>query len=83
MECIQPTRNDLKRGHIIQDALGDGSALRVTRRKLNTIGNTHGHCDVLNGANNLKHTRDDLQLTDEISEIFHGDAEVSAAKIEE
>ena len=62
--------------------MGDVASLKVARRKLNTIGNIHGNCDVLNGSKNLKLMRDDLQLTDAIAEIFHGDTEASAAKID-
>ena len=80
MECIQPSEHELKRGHIIRDAVGDGAALKVARRKLNTIGNMHGHCAVLNGAENLKRMRDDLQLTDAIAEISRGDAAANAVK---
>ena len=69
MECIQPTKHKLKRGHIIRDAVGDGAELKVVRRKLNTIGNMHGHFSVLNSADNLKRIRDDLQITDAISDI--------------
>ena len=69
MECIQPTEHDLNRGHIIRDAVGDGASLKVARRKLNTIGNMHGHCTVLNGADNLKRMCDDLQLTDAIAKV--------------
>ena len=64
MECIQPTKHKLKRGHIIWDAVGDGAALKVARGVLNNIRNMHRHCDMLNGAENLKRMRDDLQLTD-------------------
>ena len=63
--------------------MGDVASLKVARRKLNTIGNMHGNCDVLNGSKNLKHIRNDLQLTDAIAKIFHGDAEESASKREE
>ena len=83
MECIQPTEHELKRGHIIWDAVGDCAALKVTRRKINTIGNMHGHYAVLNGAENFKRMCDDLHLTDAIAEICRGDAEASAAKREE
>ena len=55
----------------------------MARGGLNIIGNMHGHCDVLNGADNLKRRCYDLQLTDSIANIFYGDAEVSAAKREE
>ena len=82
MECIQSTKHQLKRGHIIRDAVDDGAALKVTSRKLNTTGNMHGHCDVFNNANDLKRMRDYLQLTDAIADIFHGDSEASAAKRE-
>ena len=82
MECIQPTKHKLKRGHIIRDAVGDGAALKVVRRNLNTTSNMHGHCAVLNETDSLKHMRNDMQLTDEISEICRGDAEASAAKRE-
>ena len=61
----------------------DDAALKVVRRKLNTIGNMHGHCAVLNGAENLKRLRDDLQITDAIANIFRGEAEASDAKREE
>ena len=64
MECIQPTKHKLKRGHIIWGAVGDGAALKVARGVLNTIRNMHRHCAMLNGAENLKRMRDDLQLTD-------------------
>ena len=80
MECIQPSEHELKRGHIIRDAVGDGAALKVARRKLNTIGNMHGHCVVLNCAENLKRMHDDLQLMDAIAEIFRGDAAASSVK---
>ena len=69
MECIQPIEHELNRGHIIRNAVGDGAALKVARRKLNTIGNMHGHCAVLNGADNSKHMCDDLHLTDLIANI--------------
>jgi hypothetical protein len=62
MECIHPSEHDLKRGQIIRDGVGDGAALKVARRKLNTIGNMHGKFAVLNGADSLKRMRDDLQL---------------------
>ena len=64
MECIHPTKHKLKRGHIIWGAVGDGAALKVARGVLNTIRNMHRHCAMLNGAENLKRMRDDLQLTD-------------------
>ena len=83
MERIQPTEHKINRRHIIRDAVGDGAALKVARGKLNTIGTMHGHCAVLNGAENLKRMRDDLQLTDAITDIFRGDAEASDAKREE
>jgi hypothetical protein len=60
--------------------LGDGAALKLAMRKLNTIGNMHGHCAVLNGADNLKRMCDDLQLTDAIAEISQGDAAANAVK---
>ena len=80
MECIQPTGQDLTRGQIIKDAVGDGAKLKVARRKLNSIGNMHGHCAVLNSDRNLKCMRDDLQLTDAIAEISRGDAAANAVK---
>ena len=83
MEYIWPTEQKLERGHIIRYSEGDGASLIVARKKLNTIGNMHGHCSLLNGADNLKCMRDDLQLTDAIADIFCGDAEASAAKREE
>ena len=83
MKCIYPTKHKLKRGHIIQDSVVDGAALRVSRRKLNTISNMHGRCTVFNGADNLKFMCDDLQFTDTIAYIFHGDVELSGAKREE
>ena len=82
MECIQPIDHELMRGHIIRYYEGDSALLKVARRKLNTIGNIHGHYAVSNSAENLKLMRDDLQLTDAIAEIFHGDTEASAAKID-
>ena len=60
--------------------MGDGEALKVAKRKLNTIGNMHGHCDVLNGAENLKRVHDDLQLTDAIAEMFRGDTAANAVE---
>ena len=63
--------------------MGDGAALKVARRKQNTIGNMHGHCAVLNGAENLKRMRDDLQLTDAITNICRDYAEAIAAKRDE
>ena len=83
MECIQPTKLDLKRGHIIQYHVSDGAALRVARRNINNIVKMHGNCAVLNGAENLKRLCDDLQLTDTISEIFRGGTEASASKRKE
>ena len=73
MECIQPTKHDLNRGHIIRYSVGGGAALNVVRRKLSTIRNMHGHCAVLNGADNLKRMRDDLHITDATTKIFCGD----------
>ena len=83
MECIQPTAQELTRGQIIKDAVGDGAKLKVARRKLNSIGNMHGHCAILNSDRNLKCMRDDLQLTDAIAEISRGDAMANAARKEE
>ena len=83
MECIQPTKHNLKRGQIIRDAMGYGAALKLVRRKLNTIWNMHEHCDVLNGAENLKRMRDDLQLTDAITNICRDYAEAIASKRDE
>ena len=83
MECIHPTKHELKRGDIIRDAVGDGTSLKSARGKINTIGNMHGHCAVLNGAENFKRLRDDLHLTDAITNILRGDVESSASKIEE
>ena len=83
MGCIHPIKHEIKRVHIIWDAVGYGASLKVASRKLNTIGNMHGHSDVLNGADNLKRMRDDLHLTDAITNIFFGDSEASAAKIDE
>ena len=60
--------------------MGDGAALKVARMTLNTIGNMHGHCAVLNGAENLKRMRNDIQLTDAIAEISRGDAAANAVK---
>ena len=60
MECIQTTYHELKRGYIILYAVVDCAALKVARRKLNTISNMHGNCSMLNGAENLKSMRDDL-----------------------
>ena len=57
--------------------MGDGASLR---RNLSTIRNMHGHCDVLNGADNLKLMHDDMQFTYAIVKIFRGDSEESATK---
>ena len=83
MEYIQPSNHKLKRGNIIRDAVGDGAELKVARRNLNIIRNMHGHCAILNGADNLKHMCDDLQLTDSSADIFCDDAEASADNREE
>ena len=69
-------------GNIISDSVGDGAALKVARRNINTLGNIHGHCGVLNGAEILKNLRDDMQLTDAIYDICRGDTEASASKRE-
>ena len=80
MEYIQPTEHNLKRVHIIRDAICDGTSLKVARGGLNIIGNMHGHCDVLNGADNLKLMHDDMQFTYAIVKIFCGVSEESDAK---
>ena len=61
--------------------MGDGASLKLARWKLNTIGNMHGHCAVLNGAEKLKPMCEGLQLTDTIARTFCGYAEARAEKI--
>ena len=68
-------------GNIIRDDMVDCAALKVARRKIDTIRNMHRNCAVLNFTKNLKIMRDDLQLT-EIANICCYNVEASAVKRE-
>ena len=50
LKSIQPTANQLLRGAIIKDYVGNNTARKCARRKVNSYGYIVGHCGVVNSA---------------------------------
>ena len=47
MECIRPTGDDLCKGRILANSGGQGTILKIAKRKLDSLGYIRGHFDFL------------------------------------
>ena len=62
LKSMQPTANQLRRGAIIMDYVGNNVARKCARRKLNSYGYLVGHCGVVNSAKNMKKMKEQLVM---------------------
>ncbi len=60
LKSIQPNANQLLRGAIIKDYIGNNAACKCARRKLNSYKYLVGHCGVVNSAENMKRMKEQL-----------------------
>jgi len=75
LKKIQPTANQLRRGAIIKDYVGNNAARKCARRKLNSYGDLVGHCGVVNSKENMNRIKEQLVMADFVSEIHRKEAE--------
>ena len=75
LKSIQPTANQLRRGAIIKDYVGNNAARKCARRKLNSYGYLVGHCGVVNSEENMNRMKEQLVMADSVSEIHRKEAE--------
>jgi hypothetical protein len=74
LKNIQPTANQLRRGAIIKDYIGNNAARKNARRKLNSYGYLVCHCSVVNSIESMKRMKEQLIMADLVAEIHHRDA---------
>ena len=58
LKSIQPTANQLHRGAIIKDYIGNNAACKCARRKLNSYGYLVDHCGVVNSKENMNRMKE-------------------------
>ena len=75
LKSIQPTANQLHRGAIIKDYVGNNATRKCTRRKLHSYGYLAGHCGVVNSEENMNRMKEQLVMADSVSEIHRKEAE--------
>jgi hypothetical protein len=75
LKSIQPTANQLRRGEIIKDYVGNNAAHKCARRKLNSYGYLVGHCGVVNSKENMNRMKEQLVMVVLVSEIHWKEAE--------
>ena len=75
LKSIQPTANQLRRGEIIKDYVGNNAAHKCARRKLNSYGYLVGHCGVVNSKENMNRMKEQLVMVVLVYEIHWKEAE--------
>ena len=83
MECIAPTGTELTRSRIIADAGGEGAILKISARKLDTLGYIQGHCGHMTNPERMKRVRDHLALSSSVAAIQRAEQERAGKKREE
>jgi hypothetical protein len=74
LKNIQPTANQLHRGAIIKEFIGNNAACKNARHKLNSYGYVVGHCGIVNYIENMKRMKEkQLVMADSVAEIHHRD----------
>ena len=69
MECIQPTGVDLRKHWILSDAGSQGKKLKFVMRKLDSLGYIQGRCGFLTDLDIINRERNNLELSDYITEV--------------
>jgi hypothetical protein len=73
---LVPTANQLRRGAIIKDYVGNNATRKCARRKLNSYGYRVGHCGVVNDSGeNMNRMQEQLVMADSVSEIHRKEVE--------
>ncbi len=73
-KSIQPTENQLCRGAIIKDYIGNNAACNSVHRKLILYGYLVGHCGVVNSVKNMNRMKEQLIMANPVAEIHRKDA---------
>ncbi len=74
LKNIQLTANQLSRGAIIKNYIGNNAARKNAQCKLNSYGYLVGHCGVVNSIKNMKKMKEQLIMANLVAEIHRRDA---------
>ena len=66
---IAPTADDMRRGSILKDHLGERAKRKCAKRKLNSIGLVIGQSTVVNSAENMARMQEELEFASACAEI--------------
>ena len=69
MECIRPTDDYLRKGRILADSGGQGAILKISKRKLDSLGYIWGGFGLLNDPDRMKIVENMLRLLASIYDI--------------
>lgn len=80
---LQLQSAELTRSRIIADAGGEGAILKISARKLDTLGYIQGRCGHMTDPERMKRVRDHLALSSSVAAIQRAEQERAGKKREE